>query len=139
MWLPFPFPQCPKCGEQWAYSYHRDCENRGRIELNPDSTECRCEGCHLTWPVHRTRFYCSCGHNFGSDDVDAAIRDIVATLSMFALIVENNTRETSQVQRYGEDSLRSWIEGLANGIAGSIGAILGKLAGTLARILMGGP
>lgn len=138
MWLPFPFPRCPECWEQWAYSYHRDCAYRGRIELDPDTKHCRCEGCWTSWIVWQTQFYCSCGHIFSSDDVDDAIRDIMATLSMFASIVDQNTREAARVRNQGEASLRSWIQDFAKGVAGSMGSLLGTLAGTLARILMGG-
>lgn len=138
MWLPFPFPKCPSCGEQWAYSYHRDCGSRGRIEFDPDATECRCDACLRSWSVWSTRFHCACGHVFDSDDVDAAIRDVRATLSMFARIVEQNAREASRVHRDGERSLRQWIQGFASELAGSVGSLLGRFAGTLARILMGG-
>lgn len=138
MWLPFPFPRCPNCGEQWAYSYHRNCVDRGRIDIDPDENQCKCDGCSTCWSVWTTRFHCACGHTFSSDDVASAIRDVTATLSMFAKIVEQNARDASAVRRGGEHSLRGWIEGVARGLAGSVGSLLGRFAGTLARILMGG-
>lgn len=138
MWLPFPFPRCPNCREQWTYSYHRNCVYRGRIELDPDTRDCRCEDCYKQWSVWETTFYCQCDHVFDSSDVDLAIRDITAALSMFAHIVEQNSREAARVRSQGENSLRSWIQNFANGVAGAMGSLLGKFAGTLARILMGG-
>lgn len=137
MWLPFPFPQCPDCREEWAYSYHRDCVTRGRIELDPDVKFCRCEECEHSWPVWQTEFHCLCGHVYGSDEVDGAIRDITATLSMMALIVEQNEREARRVRQQGQVSLRLWIEKVAYEISGAIGSLLGRMAGNLARIIFG--
>jgi hypothetical protein len=70
-------------------------------------------------------------------DVDGAIKDITATLSMFAIIVERDLHNAAAVRSAGESSLRKWIQRIANSIAGRLGTLLGNLAGTLARILMG--
>ena len=138
MWLPFPFPQCPSCKERWAYSYHRDCAKYGRIEFDPDRKECRCDACASSWPVRSTSFFCRCGHSFSALDVDGAIKDITATLSMFAIIVERDLQNAAAVRSAGESSLRKWIQRIANSIAGRLGTLLGNLAGTLARRLFRG-
>jgi len=32
-WIPLPFPKCPKCGNSWAISYHRNCPYKSDVEV----------------------------------------------------------------------------------------------------------
>ena len=136
-WLPFPFPECPLCGQQWAYSYHYDCPYSGQVEVDPDSRHVRCQSCRENWSVWDNQFICACGHTFGTGDVRAAIDDIIATAQLFEMIVENNKREAARARSLGESSLRMWIQGVAQGIGGHIGGLLGRIAGALANVFFG--
>jgi hypothetical protein len=136
-WLPFPFPECPRCHQQWAYSYHHECPRGGQVEVDPDSRLVRCEACRTDWNVASNQFICACGNKFNTADVQAAIEDIIATARLFAFIVEGNQREAAKAHALGEGSLRAWIQGVALGVGGHVGGLLGTIAGSLARILFG--
>jgi len=136
-WLPFPFPECPSCRQKWAYSYHHDCPSGGQIEVNPDSRQIRCQACIDEAGIWDIRFICACRHSFGSMDVQAAIDDIVATASLFAMIVEQNKQEAAMARALGEESLRKWIGGVAITLGGHLGGLLGKIAGSFARFIFG--
>lgn len=130
-WLPFPFPKCPRCGEEWAYSYHHACPQGGQVEVEPDSRLVRCESCREGWTVWDNKFICSCGGTFQTADVQAAIEDIIATARLFAYIVENNQREVARAREMGSGSLLVWIQGISQAIGGHIGGLLGTIAGSL--------
>jgi hypothetical protein len=136
-WLPFPFPKCPACGRQWAYSYHYQCPGRGQVEVDPDARKVRCQHCRESWHVYDNRFICACGDQFSATDVQSAIDDIIATTKLFSRILEDNMRTARRAHELGESSLREWVSVVAEGIGGHLGGLLGKIAGTLARFLFG--
>ncbi len=137
-WLPFPFPECPGCYRQWAYSYHYECLQGGQVEVDPDARQVRCESCKEYWSVWDNKFICgTCGHTFSAQDVRSAIDDIIATASLFERFVELNRREAANAKALGEASLRAWIQGVATTLGGRLGGLLGTLAGVVARKLFG--
>jgi hypothetical protein len=138
-WLPFPFPECPSCRQRWTYSYHYDCPNNGQVEVDPDSRRIRCQSCREKRSIWENKFICSCGNTFDSADVRAAIDDIIATASLFAMLVEKNKQEAARARSLGENSLRVWIQGVAQGVGGYLGGLLGTIAGSLARWFVGSP
>lgn len=136
-WLPFPFPECPNCHRQWAYSYHYQCPQSGQVEIDPDARQVRCSSCRERWSVWDNKFICSCGDIFSTADVRAAINDIIETARLFERIVQDNRREAAKAKSLGESSLRVWIQGVAQVIGGRLGGLLGTIAGAVARRLFG--
>jgi hypothetical protein len=136
-WLPFPFPECPSCHRQWAYSYHYECPQDGQVEVDPDAPQVRCGSCRESWNVWDNKFICACTNTFRTADVQAAIDDIIATASLFEKIVADNRREAAKAKSLGEDSLRTWIQGVATMLGGRLGGLLGTIAGFVARNLFG--
>lgn len=134
-WLPFPFPECPNCRQQWAYSYHYGCPLSGQVEVDPDSSQVRCQSCREGCSIWENEFICSCGNQFRPSDVQAAMNDIIATARLFAMLVESNKREAARARSLGESSLTLWIQAVARGAGGYIGGLLGTIAGSLARWL----
>jgi hypothetical protein len=131
-WLPFPFPSCPRCTLAWPRSKHKDCTYSGSFDVDPDRARVRCEKCYAEASVWDLFFYCSCGNRFRSDEVRAALNDVLATANLFERLVRENVREAQLARSMGQNSLRSWISTIATGIGGHIGALLGTLAGKLA-------
>jgi hypothetical protein len=97
----------------------------------------RCGSCRESWNVWDNKFICACTNTFRTADVQAAIDDIIATASLFEKIVADNRREAAKAKSLGEDSLRTWIQGVATMLGGRLGGLLGTIAGFVARNLFG--
>jgi hypothetical protein len=130
-WVQFPFPHCPNCHESWQQAYHRDCAEHGSIELNPDKRKVRCDGCATSWGVWETRFYCVCGHAFGADEVEGALNEVIRAAELLARVLEDHRRDVEAIRQEGKNSLRAWLDRIAEGVGGSLGYMLGRVIGSL--------
>src|SRR6188508_777555 len=119
-WVQFPFPECPHCRKSWAVSRHRDCPGKGSIEVQPDSRLVRCDACAEKWAVGGTNFYCACGWQFTSSDVDDAIEQLLQSARLLARIIDQHNEEVARIRRQGRDSFHSWLNAVAQGIGGAL-------------------
>jgi hypothetical protein len=109
----------------------------GQMEVDPDVEAVRCRACYIEANVWQVGFICSCGNEFDTSDVTAAINDLLATARLLAIIVEHNAAEARRVHREGESSFREWLHGIAEGMGEYLGGLLGSIAGAVARWLFG--
>jgi len=72
-WMAFPFPKCPSCGKQWGKNYHKDCLFNGQLLVEPYERRIKCESCSEQWHILDSKFYCSCGYQFYSSEVETAL------------------------------------------------------------------
>jgi len=134
-WVQFPFPDCPACSRNWSVTRHLDCPQRGSMELDPDKREVRCDGCATVWGVWQTNFQCLCGRQFTADEVDNAVREIIAAAALLARVIEQNQQMLGEIRRMGNDSARSWLMKVVEGVGSALGTGLGHLVGFLAKLL----
>lgn len=127
-WIQFPFPQCPKCGQFWVSSRHSGCATGSSVELDPDARRIRCPGCSASWQVWETTFHCSCGNTFTSDQVDEAIRKIIASASALARAIEQQREEIRAIRRSGRSSFDAWLSAFARGLGSALGGAFGSIA-----------
>lgn len=110
MFIPMPFPKCPKCAKLGENGYHRKCG--GALEINPDTNTVKCPKCDKKWDVWDSKYYCSCGNEFTSSEVHGAVEDML----MICKICIDNIAEQQQSQarrnKLAEDSVRSFIMGI---------------------------
>jgi hypothetical protein len=107
------------------------------MEIDPDAAAVRCQICRVETEVWSVEFICSCGRRFDTSDVAAAIKDILATAQLFAIIVARDRAAAGRARAAGETSFQRWIGGIAEGIGGHLGGLLGSIAGSIARWLFG--
>ena len=67
MYVPLPFPFCPKCKKDGRQSYHKPCG--GELQVDPETQVVKCSCCRKTWKLLTSGYYCSCGHTFTADEV----------------------------------------------------------------------
>lgn len=141
-WVEFPFPACPACARSWSASRHRNCPagsgdgGRGAaLDVDPDAARVRCAGCHGTWSVWETRFFCGCGRRFEAAEVEAALNEIIRVASLLVDILVQQGRDLVEIRRAGEASFRSWLGHLTDTLAGALGSAAGHVVGSLLRTL----
>lgn len=136
-WVSFAFPRCPTCSQSWETSRHRACALQGKVELDPDRRMSRCDSCKHTWSITETYFFCSCGNQFTSKDVEGALDEIVRAARLLARIVEQHKADIADIHRAGESSVRRWLSTVVEGIGGSLGKALGSLIGSIVKSIFG--
>lgn len=143
-WVDFPFPQCPnpECGRSWVVSRHMNCPGMvttrpNTMQLDPDKRQVRCDRCAQEWAIGRTNFHCRCGTEFDAAAVDEALKEILLAAELLARAIEHHRHELADIRRRGHDSIRSWLNGLAESIGGMVGRALGALAGWIAQRIFG--
>ncbi|MEB3830961.1 hypothetical protein [Phormidium sp. CCY1219] len=72
-WMALFFPKCPSCGKQWGTTNHRNCLLNGEILVEPYKKQVKCELCGEQWQILNSKFYCSCGYQFYSSEVEDAM------------------------------------------------------------------
>ena len=71
MYIPMPFPKCKKCGKSSTQGYHRGCG--GKLEFAPEKETIRCPKCAKQWNIWDTTYFCSCGNEFHSKEIEDSI------------------------------------------------------------------
>jgi hypothetical protein len=133
-WVQFPFPECPHCRTSWAVSRHRHCYRHGSMEVQPDSRTVRCDGCAERWPVGQTNFFCACGWQFSTTDVDHAVEQIIYSARLLARLIDQHNDEIARIRSQGRESFRSWLNGMAQRFGGKLGAAMGHVVGAVVRM-----
>lgn len=131
LWMPLPFPRCPKCGQSWVRCYHKDCYTGGEVVVEPYSREAKCDGCGRQWAVMNTNFYCSCGYVFHSRDVENALT--TAELLRQALLqqIRDMDEATLRIRRRSKESFTQWLYDITY----DLGSVAGAVVGTIKRWL----
>lgn len=132
-WVPLPFPECPGCKTAWDSCRHKSCTSFGELKLNPDQKTTRCDGCGETWSVWNTRYYCSCGRMFTTDEVRDAVHESIRAAQLLAEIIDRHARDFQSIHQASRSSYRSWLDGIAAGLGGVLGKALGYAIGALFR------
>lgn len=130
-WIPLPFPSCPKCGNSWAMSYHRNCPYGSDIEVETIRNHSRCRPCDLEWSTLDSTFYCSCGHVFSGREVENAILKTLELKEKLANFLREMNFDEKRIENVSKDSFKSWL----NKASYEIGLALGTIAGTIVKII----
>lgn len=123
-WIPFPFPKCPKCQKSWATNYHRDCSFNAELLVEPYQRQVKCSSCSQQWHILDSQFYCSCGYQFNSSEVEDA-------LSTTQLLRQRLLQKINEMDRYeqsiiskSQNSFQDWVYNISY----EIGRVLGTTA-----------
>ena len=126
-WIPLPFPKCPKCYESWSESYHKNCETNGQIEVEPYKELSRCRSCYKEWNLFKTRFFCSCGYSFDSNEVGDAIRKTLSLKKRLHQMLIDMDFDEQKIENISNESISSWLNKKSYEISNSLGKIAGKI------------
>lgn len=127
LYLPLPFPACPRCAQSWATSLHRGCG--GEMEVEPDSRSVRCDRCYDSWLVTDSTFYCSCHHSFTAMEVRDAIDSLIHTCRRLVAILETSEHAEAAFTRRSEESLRGFTAEILRGLGKAAGFVVERLLG----------
>lgn len=97
------------------------------MEIEPWHERVRCDGCGESWALRDSTFYCSCGRDFSSQEVDAALSEVVrATRSLYEEL-RRRTAELTTLERRTEASFAAWMGQVAKLVGGAAGYLVGRL------------
>jgi hypothetical protein len=135
--LPLPFPACPVCRQSWVRSYHRGCTGAGEFLVAPSSRQAICEGCDRAWSLDQVRFHCACGHEFGPNDVAAALS--MAGLVKARLIENMRGMDLAEnrIRSRRRESFSQWLYEIAESVGYAAGSIVGTINRWLDAIFRG--
>ncbi len=68
-WRKKQHPCCPKCGKSNSHQKHKDCSQGGRLWIDINSGQIRCNGCGKIWSLEDTTHYCSCGAKYTGGEI----------------------------------------------------------------------
>ncbi len=123
-WMAFPFPKCPSCGKQWGKNYHKDCLFNGQLLVEPYERQVKCESCSEQWHILNSKFYCSCGYQFYSSEVETALSTTqLLRQRLLQKINEMDSYERS-IKTKSQSSFQQWIYDISY----EIGRVLGTTA-----------
>jgi len=125
-WIAFPFPKCPHCGKQWGKNYHRNCIFNGQILVEPYQRQVKCEFCIDQWHILNSKFYCSCGYQFYSSEVeDALSTNQLLRQRLMKKLEEMDFYEKSIISK-STNSFEDWIYGISYEIGRLLGTTVSK-------------
>ncbi|WP_254568507.1 hypothetical protein [Oscillatoria sp. HE19RPO] len=125
-WIAFPFPKCPNCGKQWGKNYHRNCLFNGQLLVEPYQRQVKCEFCIEQWHILNSKFYCSCGYQFYSSEVeDALSTNQLLRQRLMKKLEEMDFYEKSMISK-STNSFEDWIYGISYEIGNLLGTTVSK-------------
>jgi hypothetical protein len=125
-WICFLFPKCPNCQKAWGKSYHKNCFSNGELLIEPYQQLVRCESCSETWNILNSKFYCSCGYEFYSSEVE----DALSTTQLLRNRLLQKINEMDSYEKHiiskSQNSFEQWIHGISYEIARLLGTTVSK-------------
>lgn len=120
-----PFPQCPSCKKKSNTSYHKDCGGQLRIETTNDDVICT--KCNHNWNIWDSKYYCTCGYCFSTDEVKSTLIELLAACRVCAdeIAAQNVARQVRLTT--SELSLRSFLCSFFEKLGYSFGIAIGTL------------
>lgn len=125
MYIPMPFPKCKKCGKSSTQGYHRGCG--GKLEFDPEKENIRCPKCAKQWNIWDTTYFCSCGNEFHSKEIEDSIVQLLYACKICVQEIENQQKAQKQRIDLRESSLRSFLTSFFE----KLGFYIGEATGTI--------
>lgn len=125
MQILLPFPQCPSCKKKSNTSYHKECGGQLRIETKND--EVVCTKCNHHWNIWDSKYYCTCGHCFSSNEVKSTLIELLAACRVCANEIAAQNAAKQERLRISEISLRAFLSKFFEKLGYSFGLAIGTL------------
>jgi hypothetical protein len=123
-WIPLPFPECPRCRSSWVQCNHFKCSENGEIFVEPYLQEAKCVGCQKQWPLRQTRFHCSCGYTFNSEEVSEALSTSSLVRKKILEQINEIDFTEKQIKDTVKNSLVSWLSSLGYKLGFAVGTFI---------------
>lgn len=134
MYVSLPFPKCKSCGKSSSQGYHHNCG--GALEIDPDSQIVHCPKCDTSWNIWKSGYYCSCGATFTSNDISDSVKDMLLLCKLCMKEIIEQQELQNKRKRLGEESLRSFVNGLFERLGYGVGIAFETVVRTLMKLLL---
>lgn len=123
MYVPFPFPQCPKCGKKSEQGYHHNNDCGGNLEINPNTEQVHCPKCGKIWNIWDTKYICNCGNEFTSEEITDTIEVMLLMCKLCLSELERQQKAKDKRKELTESSMKAFVNGFFEklGFAAGIG------------------
>ena len=125
MYIPLPFPKCPKCNKMSEQGYHHNCG--GELQIDPKTEMVFCPKCRKEWEIWNSSYICSCGHTFTSSDVVETLKDLLLACNICVAELQRQQEAKRDREAITKASLRSFFENFF----GKMGYFTGIAVGTI--------
>jgi hypothetical protein len=123
LWIPLPFPNCPRCNSSWVRCYHKNCVLEGEILVEPHLGQAKCGGCEKNWILMETTFHCSCGHVFSAGSVSEALSTASLIRQKLLKQIEGMDKAEIRIRQTVSHSFSQWLEEMSYKLGFTLGTI----------------
>lgn len=115
MFITLPFPPCPVCHSGAERTFHKNCG--GLLEVDPYTYTVKCAKCGHTWPIKKSRYYCTCGYSFEADEIKKKLNTILELCRIYAKEYELELEAKRFREKESKASLEDFISGVLKGLS----------------------
>lgn len=107
MYVPLPFPKCPKCNKASKQGYHHNCG--GNLEIDPQNSIVHCPLCNRSWNIWDSSYHCSCGNRFTSSDIVASVKEVLMLCDICMIEIQKKQQAEFRRKKLCKESIRTII------------------------------
>ena len=132
MYLPLPFPPCPRCKKESNQGYHRNCG--GKLEVDPINEMVVCLKCNEHWNIWDSTYYCSCGHKFTAVSIASEVKTILLLCKVCMDEIERQQQAQKKLHKLSKASMRNFLCGFFESLGFVVGSVIGTAIETVTKL-----